>query len=223
MKHIYIGLQDAARDLTIRNYLKEYANTVHVRTKVESIKEFYDEIDICIFDMDNYFRYKDTLATYPNIKVIILSNDMSLMDYYDNIYIVNSNIIKEQFLYLYKRICNRIKQEHIYVSIPNKGDRKIAIREFEYAEIVHRSVVYHLSTKEAVKSKCIRTSFAIEVKDFLVHDELYLIKPSFLVNLSNIKELYPDHIVFESGSVLYVPKTAYKSLKQKWQNWYIEE
>lgn len=223
MKNIYLGIKDITENLTIRNYLKEYANTVHVYTKVESIKEVYNGIDIYIFDMDTYLYYKKELSTHPNIKIIIINDDdIPSLNYSDNIYIIHPLISKEKFLFLIQRLFNRIKQEHIYVSIPNKGNRKIAINDFEYAEIVKRSVCYYLNNNKSVTSKCIRTSFETEVKDYLIHDELYLIKPSFLVNLSNIKELYPDRIVFESGSILYIPKTAYKPLKKKWENCYFE-
>lgn len=222
MRNFYLGIEDVAKNLTIRNYLKEYANTVRVYTKVESIKEIYNGIDIYILDMNTYLRYEKELSTHPNIKIIIIDDDITSLNYSDNIYIIHPSVSKPQFLFLIQRLCNRIKREHIYVSLPNKGDRKIAINEFEYAEIVKRSVCYNLINGKSITSKCIRTSFETEVKDYLVYDELYLIKPSFLVNLSNIKELYPGHIVFESGSVLYVPKTAYKPLKQKWKNFYFE-
>lgn len=222
MRNFYLGIEDVTENLTIRKYLKEYANTARIYTKVESIKEIYNGIDIYIFDMNTYLHYEKELSTHPNIKIIIVDDDITSLNYSDNIYIIQSFVSKAQFLFLIQRLYNRIKQEHIYVSLPNKGDRKIAINEFEYAEIVKRSVCYNLTNDKSVTSKCIRTSFETEVKDYLVHDELYLIKPSFLVNLSNIKELYPDHIVFESGAVLYVPKTAYKPLKQKWKTFYFE-
>lgn len=222
MKNIYLGVEDVAKNLTIRNYLKEYANTNNTYIKVESIKEIYNNIDICILDLNTYLYYEKELSTHPNIKIIILSDNILPLNYYNNIYIISPIVSKEQFLFLIQRIYNRIKQENIYISVPNRGDRKIAIKDFEFAEIVKRSISYNLINHQTVMGKCIRTSFETEVKDFLIHSELYLIKPSFLINLSNIEELYPDHIVFESGSILYIPKTAYKSLKQKWKSFYFE-
>ena len=50
----------------------------------------------------------------------------------------------------------------------------------------------------------------------LKHTELHFMAPSLLVNLENIKELYPDHMIFKNGDIAYYPKTQYEKLRAAW-------
>lgn len=50
----------------------------------------------------------------------------------------------------------------------------------------------------------------------LKNSELYFMAPSLLVNLENIKELYPDRMIFKNGDIAYYPKAQYEKLHTAW-------
>lgn len=220
MKNFYLGITDNNENLRVREFLKEYSNSTNHCVKVRGIDKINNKIDVCILDMQNYLYYKKQLLAYPDIKIIILNNDIKNLIYYQNIYMISFPIQQEQLNILLNRIYNRIKEENIFIPIANKGEVKINIEIINYIDIFKRSLNYHLIAAEPIIGKTMRSSFAVEVEPYLIHEEFCFIKPSIIINVCNIKELYPEYIVFQSGEKLYYPKTAYKNLYTKWKEFY---
>lgn len=40
--------------------------------------------------------------------------------------------------------------------------------------------------------------------------------PSLLINLSEIKEINGDHVIFENNEILYFPKKSYEIVRTSW-------
>jgi hypothetical protein len=43
--------------------------------------------------------------------------------------------------------------------------------------------------------------------------------PSLLINLSEIKIVNSDHIIFENDDIVYFPKKAYDLVREAWLNY----
>ena len=92
----------------------------------------------------------------------------------------------------------------------------IEVNKLNYVNIAHRSLRFYMTYGKQIDSQTLRQSFYKEVQPMLKHTELYFMAPSLLVNLENIKELYPDHIIFKNGDITYYPKTQYEKLRTAW-------
>lgn len=101
--------------------------------------------------------------------------------------------------------------------VPTKhGNERIYIRHLNYIDIESRSLCYHLSTGNLQAGHILRTSFEKAVCQYLKHENLLFLKPSLLINLSNVKILDPEKIEFKNGDLLYYPKKYYEQIKEKW-------
>ena len=66
-------------------------------------------------------------------------------------------------------------------------DVKIYIRHLNYVDIEGRSLCYHMSYGYIQANRTLRTSFEKAMYPYLKHENLLFLKPSLLINLSNIK------------------------------------
>lgn len=96
------------------------------------------------------------------------------------------------------------------------GNEKIYIRHLNYVDIEGRSLHYHLSYGELQDGRILRTSFEKAMCPYFKHENLLFLKPSLLINLSNIKALKKDSILFKNGDILYYPGKYYDLIKEKW-------
>lgn len=219
MKHILIKIENSSLDLTIRKIIENYTKETTTTIKVETAKITNEYADICILDVNNYFRYRKKLAEYPNISLIVINDTHNMkITYASNLYILNYPLVPEQLFMVLTRIFEIMKKENVVAQIPYKGEVRVNLQILNFIDIERRNLGYHTS-KGVIKGKTMRTSFEKETQEYMAHKELYLIKPSFLVNLDNIHTLYPDHIEFYSKEILYFPKTAYKALQEKWKEY----
>lgn len=223
MIRIMNGIDNKIIDLNLRREIAMYTETIQFYIKVSSIKTIDENVNICFLDLNNYFKYKDALKNLLTKIVLILYDDEEIFIDSINVYYINANKISSQLKPLMNKIIYEIKKQTIIVPIPNKGDKRICLQQLNYIDINRRNLGYHMTNNIIIKGKTVRSSFEKEVKPYFNHDELYFMKPGFLINLSNINELYPNYILFESGEKLYFPKTAYKAIKEKWIKFYIEE
>lgn len=226
MINIATSIVNPTIDLALRKEIAEYTDKVQFYIRVGTLKTINNNIDICILNLCKYLEYKEELDKYPKIKVMILLEQEDISNYpmfvFSNLYFISIDKIEKQLTALLNRIVDELYNYNIIAAIPNKGDKRIEIKELNYIDITGRNLGYH-TINGLITGKTIRTSFSIETQNYSKHEELYLIKPSFMVNLTNIDELYPDHIKFRSGDMLYLPKTAYKGLKKKWKHFYFED
>lgn len=101
--------------------------------------------------------------------------------------------------------------------VPTKhGNERIYIRHLNYIDIENRSLCYHLSTGSLQAGHILRTSFEKAVCQYLQYENLLFLKPSLLINLSNVKILDNEKIEFKNGDILYYPKKYYERIKEKW-------
>lgn len=222
MINIVTSITNPTIDLMLRKEIAEYTNKVQFYIRVGTLNIISNNIDICILDVYNYLEYKKELEKYPKIKIMILLEQENISNYPINLYFISIDKIENQLTVLLSRMINELYNYNIIAAIPNKGDKRIEIKELNYIDITGRNLGYH-TIGGIIIGKTVRAAFAIETQIYSKHEELCLIKPSFMVNLTNIDELYPDHIKFRSGDVLYLPKTAYKELKKKWKHFYFED
>ena len=88
-----------------------------------------------------------------------------------------------------------------------------------YINIIKRSLCYHISEGPAIDGQSLRGSFEKEITPLQEHPLLLFLPPSLLINVSNINELRGDNLTFEDGDVLYFPKKAYETIKNRWHKY----
>ena len=93
-----------------------------------------------------------------------------------------------------------------------RGYRKIKIDDINYINIEQRNLCFHTVNNENIMSRCLRQSFINETKFIMKFNELYLIGNTLIVNLKNIKSIYPNYIEFINGAQIYYPNKYYKEL-----------
>jgi hypothetical protein len=65
----------------------------------------------------------------------------------------------------------------------------------------------------------LRVAFEKAMAQLINHESFVFIDPSLLINLSEIKILEKDHVIFENGDVVYFPKKAYDLVRERWVNY----
>ena len=133
-----------------------------------------------------------------------------------NSYCLLNPIKKDMFLLLLDYVRQKIKSNIIAVKKAHNGEEIIEVNKLNYVNIVNRNLRFYMDCGKQIDSQSLRQSFAKEVEPMLKHIELYFMPPSLIVNLDNIKELYPDHMIFKSGESAYYPKTQYDKLRAAW-------
>lgn len=96
------------------------------------------------------------------------------------------------------------------------GEELVYIKDLNYVNIEDRSLCYHMHNNILKASHVLRTSFEKSVSQYLHHPNLLFIKPSLLINVSNIKCLDREKIIFRNNETLYYPKKHYDVIKDKW-------
>ena len=109
----------------------------------------------------------------------------------------------------------------IRVSI-SRGEVDLPVRKITYAELIDRSIRYHLSDGRVFDSKTIRTSFKQQTSALAEGDSFVYLGVSYLVNLSHVDAVDSDTVLFRDGSMIMPPKSAYKDFKMAWKNFHIQ-
>lgn len=65
----------------------------------------------------------------------------------------------------------------------------------------------------------LRTSFEKAIYPLQNSQMFLFLPPSLLINLSEIKIVNADNIIFENDDVVYFPKKAYNIVREAWLNY----
>ena len=91
-----------------------------------------------------------------------------------------------------------------------------------YIEQIDRSIHYHLTDGNIVKTCTIRKPFSSEVEPILSDNRFIVCGSSFVLNLHRIKSISKNEAVFSCGVSLSLPRTLQRSMKQKWIEYWLE-
>lgn len=98
----------------------------------------------------------------------------------------------------------------------------LSIKSILYAELVDRSVEYHLMSGEQVRSVGFRGSFQREVSYLLNKGSFSLAGASFAVNLHHIISIRKTDIMLTSGVSIPVSRNMYTDIKKQWMNYWLD-
>lgn len=115
-------------------------------------------------------------------------------------------------------IKTQVKEDSFIIKIPT-GDRRIRLNNLNYVNIVRRCLCYHLKDGNMFDGQTLRTSFEKAIDPIQHHKAFLFLAPSLLINLSEIKIINADHIIFENDDILYFPKKQYDTVRNAWINY----
>ena len=98
----------------------------------------------------------------------------------------------------------------------SQGYVKINVNDINYIDIVKRNLCYHLVDNSEVLSVTIRKAFTNYIGAFQHNTNFIFIEPAFLINLNQITRLEQDRVEFKNGSIAYINKKQYTSIKAAW-------
>jgi len=88
--------------------------------------------------------------------------------------------------------------------------------------VVRKSVVYHLTDGNTIESTNIRTGFSKAVEELHRDKQFVLCGSSMLVNLSYVKSVQKDSLVFTDRRILYLPKASCLDIRSAWIDYWLE-
>ena len=216
----------------VRGYLRSFANNSNIILKENVFFKVEDMIetiaDVCLLEYKAFLEYEEELTKWQienNIKFIFATSDikdiLEIMQTHPEQYLILTPIEEEALIKIFENLKTKIKRVAIIAKLAHTEDKRIYIKDLNYINITNRNLRYHLADGREYDSQTLRQSFSKEVSPLLIKPELYFIQPSLLVNLTNIETLWPDHMQFENGDIVYYPKTAYEKLKAAWKEYLI--
>ena len=103
------------------------------------------------------------------------------------------------------------------------GVKFLPFDEIMYAELRERAVAYNLVGGGRITGQYLRVPFREAVSKLLEDSRFTLCGASFCINLSYVKALENNRIVFKNNSELALSKKAVGSIKTKWLDFWLEE
>ena len=133
-------------------------------------------------------------------------------------YFITKPFDEVELIEILAEIRKEVKEDSIIIKIPS-GDRRVRINNLNYINIVRRCLCYHLKDGTMFDGQTLRSSFEKAI-DPLQHNKAFLfLAPSLLINLSEIKIINKDNIVFENDDVLFFPMKQYDNVRNAWMNY----
>ena len=226
LKFIIYETEDA-QSVNVQQWIKEYADEQYTSIKVFTANTIDNLIKlqgkICLIDYDIYLKHQDNLKEWQEKNKIIflyIAEDyiqmIEAIKQDTNSYCLLNPLKKDMFLLLLDYLRQRIKSNIIAIKKAHNGEEIIEVNKLNYVNIASRNLRFYMDCGKQIDSQSLRQSFAKEAEPMLKHMELYFMAPSLIVNLENIKELYPDHMIFKNGAIAYYPKTQYDKLRAAW-------
>lgn len=224
--NIGIYCNNAVDNIRLREMIREYTflQTQQIKTfTINNADEVLtNKISICFIDQKNSSLYKQRMLNNNFIYFIIVIKENNTLYYHPKFHYFQAPYERQQLDTILDDILSEIKKSSMVIALPHEGDRRIFVKDLNYIDINYRNLCFHEISQNTTGS-ILRKSFEKEVQSYLRHEELFLLKPSLLINVSNIDILANDHIVFRNGAILYYPKAKYKDLKNYWDNYYFVE
>lgn len=212
----------------IQEILKEYAEQQYTSIKIFSANTIEDLVKlqgrICLIDYDTYLKnediFKEWTKTNKTVFMFIAEDYIQMIEAVKrkdlDAYCLLNPVKKEMFILLLDYIRQKIKSGIITVKKPHNGDEIIEVHKLNYINIVHRGLRFYMTCGRQIDGQTLRQSFIKEIEPMLKHSELYFMPPSMLINLENVKELYPGHMIFQNREIAYYPKSQYEKLRAAW-------
>lgn len=127
----------------------------------------------------------------------------SATELYANYFLLKP-INTEKLIKILLKIKNKIKNEHIVIKTAN-GERRVAITDINYINIVKRCLCYHLKEGSIFDGQTLRASFEKTIDPLHLHDlPILFLAPSFLINVAEIIGIEGENILFENGDNVFV-------------------
>lgn len=213
----------------IRSIIQDYLIDHKLMGKVSC----FDDTEAIILEPNRYDVYLIDMAPKP-ASAISLGGQMKKIDNGSRViylglnenhlhmankahgdYYLSRPIDKLELAAVLNEIRQRIKLENIIVPTP-LGARRVRVDMVNYIDIEKRCLCYHTTSGQLFNGQVLRNSFAKAITPLEDHELFVFIHPSLLINIGNIKVLDTDHLIFENDEVLYFPKSAYKTIHEKW-------
>lgn len=102
------------------------------------------------------------------------------------------------------------------------GTVKLTLESIMYAELVNRSIIYHLTNGKSVESTTIRTSFSEATKELINDEHFVMCGASLIANLLHITAVKTDALVFRDESIRYLSRKLLSELRTKWHDYWQE-
>ena len=103
------------------------------------------------------------------------------------------------------------------------GSVKLSFDNLVYAELIKRTVIYHLRDGNAIESVYIRTNFGDTVKDLASDKRFVFCGKSLLLNLHHISGVQNEAIVFDSSDKIFASKKLCRELHNAWVSFNFSE
>lgn len=116
------------------------------------------------------------------------------------------------------KIKKKVKEDSIIIKTP-LGERRVRVNNVNYINIIKRCLCYHLKDGTMFDGQTLRSSFEKSIYPLQEHEAFLFLAPSLLINLSEIKIVDTDHLIFENDEMLYFPKKSYDIVRERWINY----
>lgn len=89
-----------------------------------------------------------------------------------------------------------------------------------YAELVQKTIVYHLMNGKQIASTSIRSTFSEAMQELLRDNRFSLCGSSRIVNLHYIIELDGENILFKNGTKVHIGRRAGREIRSAWYDFW---
>ena len=100
---------------------------------------------------------------------------------------------------------------------------KLSLDSILWAELNHRTIVYHLNGGKTVESVQIRTTFAEAVQELLKDRRFVLCGAGMAANLQHITAVENEALVFKNTFRAYLGKKACREVRSAWYDYAFDE
>lgn len=145
-----------------------------------------------------------------NLSNIFINNEMA------NNYFITHPIDADKLKEIIEHIRRKIQKNCIVVQTVD-GATRLSINEVNYINIEGRNLCYHLINGENEYSYTLTTSFKKAITPLDQHELLCFLPPSLLLNITKVRTIGTNYVIFENKDTLYVPTTQRKVIQAKWE------
>lgn len=226
---IYSDQEDVIK---LKSLIQDFLIENKIMAKVAVFNESHefivvpDSFDIYIMDMDSkddvivlgqQMMDIDKIGKFIYISSYNIDNIYSAakaqVDYY-----IEKPVEKDALFKILSKIRKEVKEDSIIIKSP-LGERRIRVSSLNYIDIVKRCLCYHLKDGTMFDGQTMRTSFVKAISPLQERPPFLFLPPSLLINVSEIKELRDDHLIFENDDILYFPKKSHDTVREAWYNY----
>lgn len=115
------------------------------------------------------------------------------------------------------------KKEKSIIVKTAEGTVRLPLDSIMYAELLNRTVVYHLANGKTPESVTIRTSFREETKELIKDEHFVMCGASIIVNLLHITTSKTNELLFRDGSSIQLSRKLLAELRAKWMEYWMNE